>query len=108
MVAPTFGPIRLARLFPARVIARATGADVRTAERWRSGQSPQRRYLERMYELQAVLDTLGSGMSSDGKQAWLEAPSAFLGWKRPIDRLAAGDFEKVRAAAEAYAVGDFA
>ena len=100
--------VAVARTFPARVIARATGADVRTAERWRTGQSPQRRYLERMYELQAVLDTLGRGVSREGQQAWLEAPSAFLGWKRPIERLAAGDFEKVRAAAEAYAVGDFA
>ncbi len=90
------------------MIARATGADVRTAERWRAGQSPQRRYRDRMYELQAVLDTLGRGMTAEGKQAWLEAPSAFLGWQRPIDRFAAGDFERVRAAAEAYVVGDFA
>ncbi len=108
MVASTLGPLPLARLFPARVIARATGADVRTAERWRAGQSPQRRYRERMHELQAVLDTLGRGMTPQAKQAWLEAPSAFVGWKRPIDRLAAGDFERVRAAAESYIVGDFA
>ncbi len=61
-----------------------------------------------MYELQAVLDTLGLGMTPQGKRAWLEAPSGFLGWKRPIDRLAAGDFERVRSAAESYRVGDFA
>jgi|GEM_PF-1536391 len=108
MIATAAASPGLLRIFPARVIARATGADVRTAERWRAGQSPQRRYRERMYELQAVLDTLGRGMTPEGKQAWLEAPSAFLAWRRPIDRLAAGEFERVRAAAESYLVGDFA
>ena len=101
-------PPRLIRLFPARFIARATGANVRTAERWRSGQSPQSRFRDRIGELQAVLDLLGGGMSDSAKRAWLEAPSPALGWQRPVDRLAAGDFDAVRAAAESYVVGDYA
>ena len=100
-------PPRLIRLFPARVIARATGATVRTAERWRSGQSPQARFRDRIGELQAVLDILGRGMTDAAKRDWLEAPNAGLGWKRPVDRLAVGDFEAVRAAAESYTVGDY-
>ena len=98
---------RLIRLFPARFIARATGANVRTAERWRSGQSPQARFRDRIGELQAMLDLLGSGMTDAAKRAWLESPNATLDWARPVDRLADGDFDGVRAAAESYAVGDY-
>ena len=98
---------RLIRLFPARFIARATGANVRTAERWRSGQSPQTRFRDRIGELQAVVDLLGRGMTAAAKRDWLEAPNASLGWRRPIDRLAEGDFDAVRAAAESYVVGDY-
>jgi len=98
---------RLIRLFPARFIARATGANVRTAERWRGGQSPQARFRDRIGELQAVLDLLGRGMTDAAKRTWLEAPNAAIGWQRPVDRLAAGDFDAVRAAAESYVVGDY-
>lgn len=98
---------RLIRLFPARFIARATGANVRTAERWRSGQSPQTRFRDRIGELQAVLDLLGRGMTDVAKRDWLEAPNGALGWRRPIDRLGEGDFDAVCAAAESYVVGDY-
>jgi uncharacterized protein (DUF2384 family) len=100
-------PPRLVRLFPARFIARATGANVRTAERWRGGQSPQARFRDRIGELQAVLDILGRGMTDRAKRDWLEAPNGALGWQRPIDRLADGDFDSVRGAAESYVVGDY-
>ena len=100
-------PPRLIRLFPASFIARATGANVRTAERWRTGQSPQARFRDRIGELQAILDMLGRGMTDAAKRDWLEAPNAILDWQRPVDRLADGDFDAVRAAAESYAVGDY-
>jgi hypothetical protein len=107
MTVRTAPPPRLIRLFPARFIARATGANVRTAERWRSGQAPQPRYRSRIGELQAILDLLGRGMTDAGKQDWLEAPNPHLRFARPIDRLADGDFDAVRAAAESYVVGDY-
>jgi uncharacterized protein (DUF2384 family) len=100
-------PPRLIRLFPARFIARVTGANVRTAERWRAGQSPQARFRSRIGELQAILDLLGRGMTDAAKRDWLEAPSGGLAWRRPIDVLAEGDFDAVRAAAESYIVGDY-
>lgn len=98
---------RLIRLFPARFIARATGANRRTAERWRTGQSPQARFRDRIGELQAILDMLGRGMTDAAKREWLEAPNAVLDWRRPVDRLADGDFDAVRGAAESYIVGDY-
>ncbi len=98
---------RLIRLFPARFIARATGANLRTAERWRTGQAPQPRYRTRIGELQAILDLLGHGASDEAKRDWLEAPNPHLRFTRPVDRLAEGDFDAVRAAAESYVVGDY-
>ena len=98
---------RLIRLFPARFIARATGANVRTAERWRSGQSPQARFRHRIGELQAILDLLGRGMTDTAKRDWLESPNGVLDWDRPVERLADGDFAAVRGAAESYIIGDY-
>ncbi len=100
-------PPRLVRLFPARLVARATGASLRTAQRWRAGQRPQPRFRDRIGELQAVLDVLGRGMSDAAKREWLEAPNAALAWGRPVDRLADGSFDAVRAAAESHDVGDY-
>lgn len=100
------GP-RLIRIFPARFVARATGANVRTAERWRTGQEPQARYRARIGELQAILDLLGRGMNDRAKRDWLEAPNVHLRWARPVERLADGDFDAVRSAAESYLVGDY-
>lgn len=107
MTVSTAGAPRLVRAFPASLIARATGANVRTAERWRAGQAPQTRFRDRMSALQAVLDVLGRGMSDGAKRAWLEAPNPLLKWDRPVDLLAKGDFAAVHAAAESYTVGDY-
>ena len=98
---------RLIRLFPARFIARATGANLRTAERWRTGQAPQARYRDRIGELGAILEVLGRGMTDAAKRDWLEAPNPHLRWARPIERLADGEFDAVRGAAESYLVGDY-
>src|SRR3989337_567946 len=86
-------PPRLIRLFPARFIARATGANVRTAERWRSGQSPQARFRDRIGELQAILDLLGRGMNDGAKRDWLQAPHTHLRWAPPVRRPAACDVD---------------
>ena len=84
-----------------------TGADVRSVERWRTGTPPTRaRFIKRLDDLSAVLDILGPRMPDKGKQAWLASRSAYLGWRRPSDLLAQGDFDEVAAAARAYANGD--
>ena len=46
-------------------------------------------------------------MSDAAKRDWLEAPNVHLRWARPVERLADGDFDEVRAAAESYLVGDY-
>ena len=65
------------------------------------------RFRDRIGELQAILDLLGRGMTDAAKRSWLEAPNGALAWRRPVDRLADGDFDDVRAAAESYVVGDY-
>lgn len=95
------------RQLPARVVSEATGANIRTVERWRAGAQPRRHaYRLRLDDLAAVLEVLGDAMAPRGRQAWLTARSAHLGWQRPVDVLAAGEFDLVRGAALAYAGGD--
>lgn len=95
------------RQLPARVVSEATGANIRTVERWRAGSQPRRHaYRLRLDDLAAVLEVLGDAMAPRARQAWLTARSAHLGWKRPVEVLAAGEFDLVRGAALAYAGGD--
>ena len=95
------------RGLPARVVAQATGANPRTVERWRAGANPRRTlYRLRLDDLAAVLDILGAQTGWRARQAWLTGRSAHLGWRRPVDLLASGEFELVRGAALAYAAGD--
>jgi hypothetical protein len=92
---------------PARVISEATGANIRTVERWRAGSVPRRHaYRLRLDDLAAVMEVLGASMAPRARQAWLTSRSGHLGWERPVDVLAAGEFDRVRGAALAYAAGD--
>lgn len=95
------------RQLPARVVSEATGANIRTVERWRAGATPRRHvYRVRLDDLAAVMELLGNAMTPRARLAWLTGRSAHLGWQRPVDVLAAGDFDSVRGAALAYAGGD--
>jgi hypothetical protein len=95
------------RRLPARLVSQATGANQRTVERWRAGSGPRRaEYRVKLEDLAAILEILGGGMGPGAWQAWLTGRSAHLGWQRPIELLAAGDFDAVRGAALAYAAGD--
>ena len=95
------------RRLPARVVSEATGANERTVERWRAGVGPRRtEYRVKLDDLAAVLEILGAQMGPRAWQAWLTGRSAHLGWRRPVELLAAGEFERVRGAALAYAAGD--
>lgn len=95
------------RQLPARVVSEATGANIRTVERWRAGAQPRRhQYRIRLDDLAAIMELLAEVMTPRARQAWLTARSAHLGWERPVDVLADGGFDLVRGAATAYAAGD--
>ena len=100
-------PAEAIRRLPTRVVSEATGANQRTVERWRAGMGPRRTaYRIRLEDLAAVLEILGGQMGPRAWQAWLTGRSAHLGWQRPVELLAAGQFDRVRGAALAYAAGD--
>src|SRR6266545_4592810 len=97
---------QVVRAVPSRILADVTGAAVRSVERWRAGVVPRRHaYVQRLDDLSAVLELLGPSMSNRGKQAWLTSRSSYLGLQRPVDVLAAGEFDRVRGAARAYVSG---
>jgi hypothetical protein len=107
MLWPMVMPAEAIRRLPARVVSEATGANQRTVERWRAGMGPRRtEYRIRLEDLAAILEILGSQMGPHAWQGWLTGRSAHLGWQRPVELLAAGDFDRVRGAALAYAAGD--
>jgi hypothetical protein len=95
------------RRLPTRVVSEATGANRRTVERWRAGIGPRRaEYRIKLADLAAILEILGGQMGPGAWQGWLTGRSAHLGWERPVELLAAGEFDRVRGAALAYAAGD--
>lgn len=93
--------------FPTRLVADATGAAMRSVERWRLGVRPRRTaYVHRLSALEAVLELLGPAMTDRGKTAWLTSASAYLNGRRPVDVIASGDAPRAMSAAQAYAAGD--
>lgn len=98
---------QVVRTVPSSILADVTGAALRSVERWRAGVVPRRHaFVQRLDDLSAVLELLGPSMSNRGKHAWLTSRSPYLGFQRPVDALAAGEFERVRAAAHAYIEGE--
>ncbi|MGH2831143.1 MAG: hypothetical protein ACRDK2_00065 [Solirubrobacteraceae bacterium] len=90
-------------------LARATDAGVRTIRRLLSEtERPKKTRLEeRIDDLRAIVEILREAYSPQATRSWLIARNRFLGFDRPIDRLAAGDFDVVREAAEAFVDGDY-
>lgn len=98
---------QLVRTLSTRLVSDVTGADTRSVERWRAGVRPRRTtFIRRLDDLAAIVELLGPAMTERGKAAWLTSRSAYLGWQRPVDVIAAGGFDRVRNAARAYAAGD--
>jgi len=90
-------------------LARATGAGVRTIRRLLSEEErPKRTRLEeRIDDLRTIAQILREAYSAAATRSWLMARNRLLGFERPIDRLAGGDFTAVREAAEAFVDGDY-
>lgn len=103
----TVRTLTLVEALPSRLLARLTGASLRSAQRWRSGATPRSASLARLRETDAVLAMLGRGASPAARRAWLETPNPILRGDRPVDRLARGDVAAVRGAAESHAAGDY-
>ena len=77
-------------------MARVSGVHARSVGRWHAGQAePRRESQERLLELQAVVDLLRRVMRDDAARLWLRAPNLDLGYEKPIDLVAAGEYQRV-------------
>lgn len=84
-------------------IRQATLANERTVRRWIAGETdPQAtpRLREKLDDLHAIVEiSREAGISENGLRAWLWKRNPLLDWQPPLDAIARGEFEAVRAAA---------
>lgn len=91
----------LDRLYESEVIdsadvARVSGAHLRSVGRWHGEQAePRRESEERLLELKAVVDLLRRVMRDDAARLWLRAPNPDLGYEKPLDLVASGQYRRV-------------
>lgn len=77
-------------------VARVSGAHPRSVLRWQSaGAAPRRDAEERLLELKAVVDLLRRVIRDDAGRLWLRAPNPDLGYEKPLDVIAAGQYHRV-------------
>jgi len=88
-------------------IGTATGAKVRAVRNWERTSSTRRRTEDRLRDLREVVLMLQRTLSPRGVGQWLRARNRVLQGRRPLEALAAGDVEAVRAAAESFVEGSY-
>jgi len=77
-------------------VARVSGAHARSVNRWHTEQSePRRESEERLLELKAVVDLLRRILRDDAARLWLRSPNPDLGYDKPLDLVAAGQYQRV-------------
>ena len=77
-------------------IGRVTGVQVRQVQHWLAGTSrPQGATLDRLLDLNYVIDRLSDVYTPDGIEVWLRGRNRSLRGERPIEMLEHGDFEPV-------------
>lgn len=77
-------------------LARVSSAHPRSVIRWqRQEATPRRQAEERLLELRAVVDLARSVMQDDAARFWMRAPNRDLDYKKPLDLVANGQYEKV-------------
>ena len=77
-------------------VARVSGTNPRSVARWRSrGGAPRRSAEERLLELRAVVDLAREVMRDDAARLWLRSPQRDLGYDKPLDLIASGEYQRV-------------
>lgn len=91
----------LDRLFDGDVVdaadvARVLGTRPRSVTRWLSARSmPRRHSEERLLELKAVVDLLRGVLREEPARLWLRSPNPDLGYEKPLDVVAKGEYQRV-------------
>jgi putative toxin-antitoxin system antitoxin component (TIGR02293 family) len=77
-------------------VARVSGAHARSVHRWHTEQTePRRESEERLLELKAVVDLVRRVVRDDAARLWLRSPNPSLGYEKPLDLVAAGQYQRV-------------
>jgi putative toxin-antitoxin system antitoxin component (TIGR02293 family) len=77
-------------------LARVSETNPRSVSRWRSQETtPRRESEERLLELRAVVDLVRAVMSDDAARFWLRSPNRDLGYEKPLDLIAEGEYQRV-------------
>ena len=100
--------LRRRALVPQTVIAEATGASLRAVRNWEDGARARRIYDDRVRALAAAAGEISSTVTPRGISQWLVARNRLLDDRRPVEALAASDFDAVLRAARLFADGSYA
>lgn len=93
--------------FTQKQIANATGATDRSVRNWAATGAIRPAYDERIRELSDISLILSETATPRGVTQWLNARNRLLDNKRPVDLIAQGKADQVRAAAESFVAGDY-
>jgi uncharacterized protein (DUF2384 family) len=87
-------------------IARATGVRERQVQHWAAGSSrPRDETRDRLVDVNYLVSKLADVYRPEGVEIWLHARNRALGGQRPIDMLAASEFQPVVRLVEQLASG---
>ena len=90
-----------------RQIASAAGATDRSVRNWAATGAIRPAYDERIRELSEISLILSETATPRGVTQWLNARNRLLDGMRPVDLIAQGEADRVRAAAESLVAGDY-
>ena len=77
-------------------LARVSATHPRSVIRWQMQETkPRRQAEERLLELRAVVDLARNVMQDAAARFWMRAPNPSLDYKKPLDLIAGGQYERV-------------
>ena len=77
-------------------VARVSDSNPRSVARWKAQEAtPRREAEERLLELRAVVDLARRVMRDDAARFWMRSPNPDLGYEKPLDRVAEGQYQTV-------------
>ncbi len=77
-------------------LARVSDTNPRSVARWRAhGTAPRREAEERLLELRAVVDLARRVMNDGAARLWMRSPNPDLGYGKPLDLVAASQYQRV-------------
>jgi putative toxin-antitoxin system antitoxin component (TIGR02293 family) len=77
-------------------VARVSATNPRSVTRWKAQEAaPRREAEERLLELRAVVDLARRVMRDNAARFWLRSPNPDLGYDKPLDLIAQGQYQRV-------------